>query len=53
MLRMDDISSKLLVVTGRRVGYGTLLNFVVARAPCEHAAHDEKTTFWTHFSVAI
>ena len=35
MLTMDDVSPRLLVVTGRRAGYGTLLNFVVAHAPCE------------------
>ena len=42
MLTMDDISPRLLVVTGRRADCGTLLNFVVAHAPCEHAAHEEK-----------
>ena len=46
-------SPRLLVVTGRRAGCGTLLNFVVAHAPCEHAAHEEKTTFWTLFSAAM
>ena len=53
MLTMDDVSPRLLVVTGRRVGCGTLLNFVVAHAPCEHAAHKDKTTFWTLFSAAM
>ena len=45
MLTMDDISPRLLVVIGRRAGCGTLLNFVVAHAPCEHASHEENTTF--------
>ena len=53
MLTMDDISPRLLVVTGRREGYGTLLNFVVAHAPCEHATNEEKTTFWTLFYAAM
>ena len=53
MLTMDDISPRLLVVTGRREGYGTLLNFVVAHAPCEHATNEEKTTFWTLFNEAM
>ena len=53
MLTMDDISPRLLVVTGRRAGCGILLNFVVAHAPCEHAAHEEKTTFWTLFGAAM
>ena len=26
---------------------------MVAHAPCEHATHDQKTTFWTHFSAAV
>ena len=42
MLTMDDISPRLLVVTGRRADCGTLLNFVVAHAPCERTAHEEK-----------
>ena len=50
MLTMDDISPRLLVVTGRRTGYETLMNFVVAHAQCEHAAHEEKMMFWTRFS---
>ena len=41
-LTMDDISPRLLVVTGRRAGCGAILNFVVAHAPCENAAHEEK-----------
>ena len=53
MLTMDDISPRLLVVTGRRAGCGTLLNFKVAHAPCAHAAHEEKTTLWTLFSAAM
>ena len=53
MLTMDDISPRLLVITGRRANSGTLLNFVVAHAPCEHATHEEKQKLWTHLGAAM
>ena len=53
MLTMDDISPRVLVFTGCRANSGTLLKFVVAHAPCEHATHEEKLKFWTHVGAAM